>query len=325
MSHVEGQVLILTHSADVYVPDVVADALERRGAQAVRVDTDRFPADGELVVRVDEPEPRMRLRVGGKRLDLDRCRAVWCRRVWTAAAPVEVDPRFAAACRAQASDAFLGALSVLEDRVPFVNRLDAQTRAERKILQLHAARRAGLRVPSTLVTNSRDELRTFLSQHRRVVTKMLVPLSQSMDGSGPFVYTNFVAAEDVDGAEVLGPAPMIFQVALDKREELRIVVVGERLFVAGVQPGALDWRKGVGSPWRRAELPRRTEHAIVSLVRSLGLTTASIDLLRDAQNELWFLDLNPAGEWGWLQRDLGLPIADALAETLLAPALRGVP
>ena len=31
-----------------------------------------------------------------------------------------------------------------------------------------------------------------------------------------------------------------------------------------------------------------------------------------------FLEVNPAGEWGWLERDLGYPIGDALAEALVA-------
>jgi hypothetical protein len=43
----------------------------------------------------------------------------------------------------------------------------------------------------------------------------------------------------------------------------------------------------------------------------------------DAEDRHIFLELNPAGEWGWLQRDLGFPIAEAIAETLLSPSMNG--
>ena len=36
-----------------------------------------------------------------------------------------------------------------------------------------------------------------------------------------------------------------------------------------------------------------------------------------AADEPVFLELNPAGEWGWLERDLELPISAAIAEALL--------
>ena len=41
-----------------------------------------------------------------------------------------------------------------------------------------------------------------------------------------------------------------------------------------------------------------------------GSTSRSIET-----GQHWFLELNPNGEWGWLQR-AGLPIAAALAEVL---------
>jgi glutathione synthase/RimK-type ligase-like ATP-grasp enzyme len=49
----------------------------------------------------------------------------------------------------------------------------------------------------------------------------------------------------------------------------------------------------------------------------LGLAYGAIDVIRTPDGNHVFLEVNPIGEWGMLQRDLGLPIADAIADALL--------
>jgi glutathione synthase/RimK-type ligase-like ATP-grasp enzyme len=312
-----GPVLLFTHSGDYDVPDFVAAALARRGAKAIRVDTDRFPAEGALTLTSDTHGLGAVLSLGDDEIDLLRCAAVWSRRIWTAALPLDVDPAFAAACRAQARDALAGALALLEEEVPVVNRLAPQLRAEHKVLQLRAARAAGLSLPPTLITNEPAAARAFVEEHGAVVTKMLVPLSQTMDGSGPFVYTSPVDEEDLADAEGLRSAPMIFQARVEKSYEVRAIVVDKRVFAAAVDPGALDWRLGAGGEWRELSLPRAVERAAVRLVESLGLVTGALDFIVDERGAHAFLEINPAGEWGWLQKELGLPIAEAIAGALL--------
>jgi glutathione synthase/RimK-type ligase-like ATP-grasp enzyme len=312
-------VLLLTHSGDFDVPDRVAHALEHEGARAIRVDTDRFPASASLSVSSEDHGLRASLLVAEREIDLLRCRAVWCRRLWPAAGGVDVDPRWAAACAAQARDAFFGALALLEDELVVINRPGPQARAEHKVVQLRAARAAGLTLPPTLVTNDPAAARAFVDEHRDVVTKMLVPLSASMDGSGPFVYTSAVDDGDMRHIEGLRPAPMIFQRRVEKREELRVVVVGDQVFAAAVTPSSLDWRTGTGSAWRRAELSTGAAGACVKLVKDLGLVTGALDFIVDTHGALVFLEVNPAGEWGFVERETGLPIAAALARALLSP------
>jgi glutathione synthase/RimK-type ligase-like ATP-grasp enzyme len=71
--------------------------------------------------------------------------------------------------------------------------------------------------------------------------------------------------------------------------------------------------------WTEDSLPAAVEQATRRLMQRLGLYFGAADFLVDADDRHIFLELNPAGEWGWLQRDLGFPIAEAIAETLLSP------
>jgi glutathione synthase/RimK-type ligase-like ATP-grasp enzyme len=313
-------VLLLTHSGDYYVPDIVDAAVEKLGHHAVRIDTDRYPSDGALTLNAAHDGVRALLDLGTLELDLSRVRAVWCRRIWTATAPLDVDARFAHAAATQARDAFAGALALLEDSgVRFVNSPTAQARAEHKVVQLKSARAAGLVMPPSLVTNDPIAARAFVEEHADAgtVAKMLVPLSQTMDGSGDFVYTSAVDAEDVAALDTLKSAPMIFQRRVDKALEVRAIVVRREVFAASTAPGALDWRLGTGGAWRVHALPAAVKRACVQLVANMGLVAGALDFLVDDEGQHWFLEINPAGEWGWLEKDLGLPIAQAIANALL--------
>jgi glutathione synthase/RimK-type ligase-like ATP-grasp enzyme len=51
-------------------------------------------------------------------------------------------------------------------------------------------------------------------------------------------------------------------------------------------------------------------------MQALGLSFGAVDFIRTPEGEHVFLEVNPSGEWGMLQRDLGLPIAEAIADIL---------
>ena len=90
------------------------------------------------------------------------------------------------------------------------------------------------------------------------------------------------------------------------------------MFPAEVSPPEplLDWRRGTTPPAIAAvELPPAVLERARVLVRNLGLGFSSMDLL-DSGNDFYFIDLNPNGEWAWLERGAGLPIARAIINYL---------
>ena len=91
-------VLLLTHAADHTTVDWVADALRQRGAQPLRVDTDRFPLDWQLGLRQSPDEEAGFLRLHGQTHALEAVQAVWLRQLQPPALGDAVDPRFQASC-----------------------------------------------------------------------------------------------------------------------------------------------------------------------------------------------------------------------------------
>src|SRR6185503_2463135 len=182
-------VLVLTHSADRYVIERVSAGVERRGARALRFDTDLFPVEARLSARLGGTTDAHVLSCGALDLDAVRVRAVWARRFWAPRLPDELDPRIREGCARESRAALRGWLSALEG-VRWVNPLAATEAAENKPRQLRIARALGLRIPRTLVTNDPDAVRAFREEVGPLVAKMLTPLSVSMDKAELFVRTS---------------------------------------------------------------------------------------------------------------------------------------
>ncbi|HEX8475270.1 MAG TPA: MvdC family ATP-grasp ribosomal peptide maturase [Pyrinomonadaceae bacterium] len=318
-------VLLLTHSADFYTIDRVADALTRRGARPVRLDTDRFPRDVKLSARLEQRGLRHVIADGGTRVEADEVRAVWARRLWTPQLDANLDERFRAMCTRESVAALDGFLDGLH-AAHWVNNTRRTEAAENKPRQLRLAANAGLRIPRTLITNDPQEARNFFEElDGRVVVKLLKPLSVNMDASSVFVYTSDVRREDLADAATLRHSPVVFQERIDKARELRIAWVDGQHFTGAIDAsrstrGQTDWRLAAPDEcsWQRDEIPADVARRLEALMRELGLVYGAVDLIRTPAGEYVFLEVNAGGEWGMLERDLGLAISEALADALLA-------
>lgn len=325
-------VLILTHSADHYVIERVAAALARHGARAFRFDTDLFPSEARLSASLGGAAGH-RLVPDGERadaerteegIDLEAVTAVWARKIWAPKIDERLEPRIREGAARESSAALLGFLDGLH-RARWIDPPDAVRGAENKMRQLRVAEEIGLEVPKTLMTNDPRAVRAFRAEHGAIVAKMLTPLSIGMEQQSFFVRTSLVRDEDLEHLEGLRHAPMVFQELVQKDVELRVACVGKRAFAGAIDAsrsdkGRVDWRAARPDEvrWARAELPRDVETRLVALLRALGLRYGAVDLIRTPEGRHVFLEINPGGEWGMLERDLGLPIADAIAEELVA-------
>jgi hypothetical protein len=64
------------------------------------------------------------------------------------------------------------------------------------------------------------------------------------------------------------------------------------------------------------DLPDRLEKALLSYLDHLGLVSGSFDLAVDRDGEHHWLELNPNGQWGWLEEKTGLEMSAAFADLL---------
>ncbi len=322
-------VLLLSHSGDYFTIDRVQAAVERFGAEAYRFDTDRFPAHIGLDVEVTAGQVRATLHDGARSFELTQVSAVWMRRLWSAEGLDALDPRWRSISRHHARVA-LGQLMPLLPHARWLDRLDHQLAAESKPRQLVEAAAVGLTVPDTLFSNTAATARRFADDASRrggsVITKLLEPIAYDMrGGDGDFAYTSRVATADLDHLDALRWVPQIFQPEIPKARELRVVMVGDECFVGAIDTrgtghGEVDWRRlraDEGPPWCHAQLPPAVAAGARALLDRLDLCFGVLDFIVTPDDEHILLEVNPAGEWGWLERDLDLPISEAIARWLV--------
>ena len=309
----EPCVLLLSHSGEPLCTDAVAGALARRGARPVRLDTDDFPA--ALALRGELGFAGARgLLLGDRPLV---ARAVWLWRLW----PARLDERLSAAHREAAQRESFTALRGLLDLlpgVPWIDALDPNRAADNKARQLRLACDLGLAIPPTLITADPAAAREFFVAHAgQVVAKLQTPLHQSMGGGG--LPTRLLRRDDLDALAGLRHCPMIFQRYVPKAMELRIAWVDGRALVGALDGAAcgVDWRYECSASWQPHTLPEPVHRRLAALMTRLGLRQGAIDMIVTPSGEYVFLEVNPTGEWMMLEKELGLPISDALAAALL--------
>jgi len=130
-------------------------------------------------------------------------------------------------------------------------------------------------------------------------------------------------AEHLEHVETAKLCPAIYQELIDKACDVRVTVVGEEMFVAEIDsqtdPAAMiDWRHTTNPmlPHRRAGLPSAIEDGIRRLLQALNLQFGACDLARDHMGNYHFLEVNPNGQWLWIEDQLGYEISSAVARWL---------
>lgn len=200
-------------------------------------------------------------------------------------------------------------------------------RASQKPLQYVEAARLGFNVPDTIFTSNVEAARQFMSDHSSVVLKSISTVSLTNEEGEPLRMFTRIIDPGTLSLEGLEQTPSIFQEAItDIGVELRITVVGDKVFpaiVSGIDandPTVRDWRVGYYMGNFKAEpfyeLPPDVADSCVRLTKRLGLQYSAIDLIVDKQGKEWFLEINPNGQWLFIENQTGQPIGQAIADLL---------
>ncbi|MEZ5414409.1 MAG: hypothetical protein R3F03_08850 [Opitutaceae bacterium] len=310
-------ILAVTNKRDVSA-DFVIRELQRRGIPYRRINTEDLAEDA---CSCELPQFSWALDSLSKgRLNLADVKVVWFRRPGNPFDETGVKDRPPAAVQRFVTEQWATWLETIEfaPDCHWVNHPEPSTRFENKIRQLRLAGELGFLIPQTLVSNDPTRIREFVAARKTVVKALFAPLLEG-ETEDRFVFSEMVGLDDLSDASALQAAPVIFQEAILPKVDYRVTVVGDLIFAVRIDlpPGAVDWRVHIRDViFTRVELPDEVAQRCLQFVRRAGLVFGAIDLLK--RYDTWyFLEINPSGEWGWLQQPVGLPIAEALCDTLI--------
>lgn len=312
-------ILVVSYPGEEHT-DAVVRLLRAAGREVVQVDLGDFPARTGLALAWEHgARERFDVDQGGALVDLARARAVWWRRVrpFTLDAAI-ASPEQRAFAESETSQAVHGMLDALA--CPWMNARGADHAAHHKPYQWSVARALGLCLPRTLVTTRPEAAREFIRRvgvGRTVFKAFLASIEDWRE-------TRLVERGDLDKLDLVRCAPVIFQEYVPG-VDLRITVVGSEIFAAEIDARAtsypIDMRMSIGEGvFRPIELPGAVADAVLRLQRRLGLEYGAIDMRRRDDGEHVFLEVNPAGQWLFVERRTGQPIGAAVASRLAALA-----
>ncbi|NND98834.1 MAG: hypothetical protein HKN47_16065 [Pirellulaceae bacterium] len=304
-------ILIVSSDQDAHAL-VVANELRRRGESVVIGDVTEFSAGAILNASSSTAERSQWIRADGTAIDFRDVTCVWCRRYF----PANFDPALR-----DAADRMFVQKQWLEALWGVVTSLDAtlisdpfRQKAATKPLQLSLARRIGLRVPETLISNDRETVIQFVERHKGSVIHKTLAVSDEQ-----FLYTKRWDDKDATHLNELELAPMIFQSMVTGAREVRITIVGEQFFTAEFKPqGHVDGRLDNNARYVPHELPEDVKSLLRTMMCELGLSYSTVDMRIDDQGNYVFLDLNPQGQYLFVEIRTGQPITAAMADLLQA-------
>jgi MvdD family ATP-grasp ribosomal peptide maturase len=325
------KILIITYSEDNECIDMVKTAVKEKKSETYRFNTDLFPTGIQLSLVENNKKKRVIISGPEGELNLEDITGIWYRRVRLGdKIPAAMDPELRKASILEARTVFFGFLESVNTFV--LDRVSKIKIASHKQLQLQIARKVGLEIPRTLTTNKPKEVREFFPTCKYgMITKMLASFSIYEDDKEKVVFTNLVKPGDLEDLEGLSYCPMTFQENVPKKLELRITIVGNQVFAASLDSKASqlaqnDWRKdglGLIDSWEAYSLPPRIENKLLKLMDCFGLNYGAVDMIVTPENRHVFLEINPSGEFYWLEfHTPKFPISLAIADVLLKEGLR---
>lgn len=295
------EVLMLTSLYD-FSADLVALRLEENRCPFLRINKEQID---EFELTVDPIKPSVEFCVNGKRIgNSENLKSIWYRQPVflrnTPSEPLSPDEQLT---RSQWS-AFMRGLSVL-DHVAWMNWPQSTYLAECKPFQLLTAKRCDFKVPKTIVSNDANAIRNNFQE--KIIVKSLDTVLLREKEDCLFTYTSQCEMEEIT-PDTIHKSPLLVQEYIEPKTDYRITVVGEKIIAVKILANG----KAISGDWRTIEkdrleyidcsLPETIANSCMKLMKRLNLNFGAIDLV-EADSGFFFLEINPTGEWGWLNTE----------------------
>jgi glutathione synthase/RimK-type ligase-like ATP-grasp enzyme len=327
------QLLILTSQSDRHADAVIKELADRRcGVDVIRINTDRLSTSLDYKFHwTDNGELQSQLLTAlDSGVTAKNVRVVWYRKPEDSPPhPALTDP-IAQNCSVLEYREFLRSFAGLFPEAKWVNDYWQMQRYSIKTTQFQVAKKARLAVPETLMTNRLCEVRALADRHPEIIHKPMAFRHFRWGDDYYFCFTHLLTKDELSSltdADVQY-APAVYQQRIHKARELRVTVVGERVFGCEIktQPEtlqAVDSRMDAWAgelPYAAVDVPLELQRQLVEVLRLMGLNFGTFDLIQDASGTYYFLEVNPNGQYYRFELKTGLPITSAMVDLIVTLA-----
>lgn len=315
-------ILIITDLLNDAHAQRVSEELQRLGKNVIVFNPSTYPLDSVISLEFGTNKSNPILKSGKSELNLAQIKSIWYRR------PGEF--RQSKLLKAEEREwitkecsHLLSSLWMNLNKPLWVSKPDRIRIASFKLFQLQIATEIGFRIPDSIVTNDVKKAKSFIKQHRNCITKPLsVPYINSKD-EVLYIYTHLISEQDKQYLYSIKYGPSFLQEYIPKKSDIRVTVIGNSIFAAEIESNIfpeskIDFRKiePYNLPHREIKLSKEIRNKCLKMVKKLGLQFGAIDLVLTNKGDYVFLEINPNGQWLWIEEMTGLPLTKAMCKLL---------
>jgi len=314
-------VLALTYEEDPHA-DSVCDYLEEIGIEFFRINTEKIIKN--YSVSFDSKQEVFVISDDSKEIIVDDSWNIWNRRILDPEIPLKMPKDLERIVTTETKKTWDGLLISHKGKV--INKPQNQYIANNKIDQIRFVSQygRGIRIPYTLLTNNPEDLIKFYENNLEICHKLQQQTMVERDGEVLTAYTNIVNENNLENVELLRRNPCLFQTYIEKAYELRITVLEDKAIGIAIhsqdsERSKIDFRRYdfENVKYEQVELPRNVEDFCMDLIKHYGLSFGQVDMIITPKEEYVFLEINPNGQWLWLEEQSKYNLTKDVAENLI--------
>lgn len=318
-------VLVLTNSQDGEHTASVVEKIHRLGGKVFRLDVDILSrGDVKIIFSANSTRWGFVLQTQDEKVRFDEIKSVWYRRpnFFNFQINDPVQKHFA---ETELKNFLEGLWYGLQEAF-WMNRPHNLERARKKLYQLKIAREIGFLIPDTIVTNDPEKVKKFFFNHNgRVIFKTIWQSFLDYGDKAFNIPTTFLTSEHVSKLNLVNSLPSLFQEYIEKISDARVTIVGSDIFAVEIKSQVysetlVDWRKPeyfdrlIHQP---ITLPNEVSSLCLKMMEILGLSFSAFDFAITPEGKFVFFEVNPNGQWYWIEYLTHLPISQTIAQLLL--------
>lgn len=189
--------------------------------------------------------------------------------------------------------------------------------------QLITAKKVGLKIPNTIITNSIDSIKDFFGNNSgKIFAKALKHHSiDNNDGTlTDFYGLTFSSVNEIEKENVQF-APVIYQNQIDKLSSKEFRVNVFKKYITSFTYENItedDWHfEDInGIKMSEKKIPEDIQKKILDLFHELNLHIGTVDLIEHDDN-WYFLEVNTGGDWKWLENSADVNLSEEIVQSFL--------
>jgi RimK-like ATP-grasp domain len=324
-----NKILVITSKADVHC-DYVAIKLRQKGYDIIRLNTEDMLLNTKYELTIDEKgvvSYHFYIKDADIHFEKNDFKVVWFRK------PLPIDEiencgeaSIQNFIETEYREFLLSFYGICKSKT-WVNPFWSNRIAGHKLPNLELAQSLGLNIPKTIITNNPETATRFAENCAwNILVKPF--LFEGFNLNGDEYYSPF-AKKVTKEAFLLNQgaiqfAPTFLQEYIEKSIELRVTVIGTKIFTAAIHsqtnPASIhDFRCGnaeqiLHEPY---QLPLDIEEKLLKFNDTYQLRFSTFDIILTPDGKFVFLECNPNGQWYWIEELAKLPMAEAMADLLI--------